>query len=97
MMIQALSKMIDFDEKISTKKVYATDRFLQILIAIPKGTELPSHISPTDASLLVLEGKIRFEINGSSSDLNTGDWITFGAKEPHSVYAYESAKLLLTR
>ncbi|STO31369.1 Cupin domain [Fusobacterium necrogenes] len=67
-----------------------------ILFSFDRGKEIPSHIAPGDAFVNCLEGKGKIILNGVEHILNEGDYIVMPAKEPHSVYALEKFKMLLT-
>lgn len=49
-----------------------------------------------DAMVLVLEGIGQFTVDGKEYILQAGDTLVMPAKKPHSVYAKEDFKWLLT-
>ena len=54
------------------------------------------HDSTGDAMVLVLEGTGQFTVDGKEYILQAGDTLVMPAKKPHSVYAKEDFKWLLT-
>ena len=57
---------------------------------------LTDQISTGDAMVLVLEGIGQFTVDGKEYILQAGDTLVMPAKKPHSVYAKEDFKWLLT-
>ncbi len=66
------------------------------VFAFDKGEEISSHDSTGDAMVTVLEGTGMFTVDGKEYTLNQGDTLIMPAKKPHSVYATEAFKMLLT-
>lgn len=88
--------LLPFDG-IKTAKVISNNSGNVILIAIENGKELTEHKSNTDASILVLEGVIKFKINGESYDLLPNDTFDFKKDELHAIEAITNAKLILIK
>ena len=66
-------------------------------INLEKDAIFPEHTSPTDATLLVLEGAIRFQINSNEYQLMSHQLFEFPKNIPHSVFALEDSKFLILR
>lgn len=66
------------------------------LFAFDKGEEISSHDSNGDALVTVLEGTGSFTIDGRQYLVNSGESIVMPAKKPHSVFAEECFKMMLT-
>lgn len=66
------------------------------LFAFAKGEEIASHESSGDAMVLVLEGTAELTINGNPYICRAGESVVMPAHKPHSVYAAEDFKMLLT-
>ncbi len=66
-------------------------------ISLEKGSVFPEHISPRNVQLVVLEGKIRFHLNGEGYDLGKYDHFSFLKDTPHWVEAEENSKFLIIR
>jgi quercetin dioxygenase-like cupin family protein len=61
-----------------------------------KGEEIGKHDSEGDALVQVIEGTGEIVIDDKSYILNAGETIIMPAKKPHSVYAKEDFKMVLT-
>ena len=66
------------------------------LFAFDKDQELSEHTAPYDALVQVLEGTVRIRIDKNEFQLNEGLSIIMPANIPHSVYAVQSFKMILT-
>lgn len=66
------------------------------LFAFDKGESLSTHTAPFDATIQVLEGRVRIVIGGEPHDLASGETIIMPASIPHSVEATERCKIVLT-
>lgn len=67
----------------------------QTLIVLRAATELAEHESPGEATLLVLQGRIRLHADGDSWDGMPGDLLIVPPVR-HSVEALEDAAVVLT-
>jgi len=84
-------------DKLQVQKLVKNDAFEILSISIGKGTTFPEHTSPTDAELIVLEGKIQFHINGETYQLGKQQHFNFPKDIAHSVLANENSKFLIIR
>lgn len=66
------------------------------LFAFDKGEEISTHDSAGDAMVTVLEGTGKFTVDGTAYTCNAGESLVMPALKPHSVFAVESFKMLLT-
>lgn len=66
------------------------------LFAFDKGEEIGTHESIGDALVNVIEGTGKFIVDGQEYILNSGDCLVMPANKPHSVYAQEAFKMMLT-
>lgn len=66
------------------------------LFAFSKGEEIGTHDSKGDAMVTVLDGTGQFTVDGEVYACNAGEALVMPAKKPHSVYAMEDFKMLLT-
>ncbi|HEU5469980.1 MAG TPA: cupin domain-containing protein [Actinophytocola sp.] len=81
----------------SAKTVYGGhERVLrQSVIALVQGAVMGDHLSPGEATLHVLQGRIRLTAGKDSWDCRTGDLLDIPA-DRHSVTALEPSVVLLT-
>ncbi|MBT8209943.1 MAG: cupin domain-containing protein [Eudoraea sp.] len=74
------------------------DKDLEILsITLEKGTVLPEHSSPKEATLIVLEGALDFHIQGKTYFLEHLEDFSFPKELPHWVEARENSRFLIIR
>ena len=66
------------------------------LFAFDAGEEISTHDSTGDALVTVLEGVGQFTIDGVPYLVKPGEALVMPAKKPHSVYAPENFKWMLT-
>jgi len=69
------------------------------LFAFEKDEEISTHESGGDAMVAmvqILEGTAQFAVDGKIHVCKAGDVLIMPAKKPHSVYAPEAFKMLLT-
>jgi len=92
-----LSEQVSIQEGQVVSKTLAQNEYVSItLFAFSKGEEIGTHDSSGDAMVTVLEGEGRFTIDGVDYFCQAGETVIMPAKKPHSVYAKENFKMLLT-
>ncbi|MCA6074390.1 cupin domain-containing protein [Fulvivirga sedimenti] len=74
-----------------------TDRFEILSISLEKGSDFPEHVSPVQATLVVIQGLIDFKIEDRVFRLMPQQSISFHPNVKHSVRALENAKFLIVR
>lgn len=67
----------------------------QTVIALAKGREMAEHENPGEATIVVLQGRVRLLADGDTWDGRSGDLLVV-PETRHSVEAVEDAVLLLT-
>ena len=67
------------------------------LLTFSAGQELTEHIAPAEVMVLVTEGELLFEINGTTHTIQAGQFILMGNGVRHSVEAVTDAKVLLVK
>lgn len=67
----------------------------QTLLALTAGTHLTEHHSPGEATLIVLQGRVRLHAGTTTWDGRTGDLIAI-PPDRHSVEALDDSAILLT-
>lgn len=65
------------------------------IFAFDKGQTLAEHTAPFDATVIVLDGSCKIEMDGESYIVNEGQMIIMPANVPHALEAIESFKMLL--
>lgn len=68
-----------------------------LLMAFDKGAKLAEHFTPAMALVQVLEGELKFTVEGTPYTLKEGDYLTLTPGQKHSVEAIEPTRMLLTK
>lgn len=66
------------------------------VLALEKGQQIATHSSKGDAMVTVLEGTGKFTVEDTEYICNAGETLIMPAGKPHSVFAQENFKMLLT-
>ncbi len=76
--------------------VYKTNGLRIVLIALHKGAEMARHIAKGTISVQVLEGRLQFNTDQQSIELNKGEMLALHERITHSVLAIRESVFLLT-
>lgn len=76
--------------------VFKTSGMRIVLIALHQGAEIATHTANGIISVQVVEGKIQFDANGQSIELNSGQMLALHERIPHRVMALKETVFLLT-
>lgn len=82
--------------QIVSKTLAQNEHVSLTLFSFAKGEEIGTHDSRGDAMVLVLEGTGQFTVDGKTYLCKAGETLIMPAEKPHSVYAAEDFKMLLT-
>lgn len=66
------------------------------LFAFDKGQGLSEHTAPYDATVQILDGNAQITIDAKELAVSAGEIIVMPANVPHSLFAEEKFKMLLT-
>lgn len=92
-----LTELVEIQLGQVVSKTLAQNKAVSVtLFAFDKGEEISTHDSTGDAMVTVLEGVGRFTVGGVPHTVKAGETLIMPAKIPHSVYADESFKWILT-
>lgn len=83
--------------KLQVQKLTKNDTFEILSISLEKDAIFPTHTSPTDAQLIVMEGDIIFHIHGEPYHLKAQEHFSFPKETEHWVSANENSKFLIVR
>ncbi len=84
-------------EKLQVQIVVETPKYEILSISLEKDAVFPTHSSPTDAQLIVLEGDIIFHINDEPYHLTKHQRFSFPKQTEHWVKGKENSKFLIIR
>ena len=96
MLTNKILDQLPFDG-LKTKKLVSNETGSIILISLEKESVLASHVSNTDATIIVLEGAIVFTINDNKYNMEEGDMYTFKKDEIHELSAINDSKIILIK
>lgn len=82
--------------QVVSKTLAQNDAVSVTLFAFAAGEEIGTHDSTGDAMVTVLEGVGQFTVDGVPFLVKPGEALVMPAKKPHSVYAPENFKWMLT-
>ncbi|MDO5742812.1 MAG: cupin domain-containing protein [Vagococcus sp.] len=92
-----LIDQVDYADGQIVSKTLAQNREHSLtLFAFEKNEEISTHSAGGDAFVYALDGVAKIVISGQEYELKAGDCIVMPANEPHSVFAKERFKMLLT-
>lgn len=92
-----LVKEVEVQKGMVVSKTLAQNEAVSItLFAFSKNEEIGTHGSEGDAFVQVLEGIGKFVVDGQEHIVKQGEALVMPATKPHSVYAVEDFKMLLT-
>ena len=97
MAIEDLRKAVDIPKDNTVSRVIHQDaRAKFVVLGLAGGQEISSHTVALATAVQVLEGQVRFSLDGEENELATGAWVFLEANVQHAVYARSDAILLLT-
>ncbi len=79
-----------------SQTVHKDQRVEVVLVGLAGGQEISGHATASTTMVQVLQGQVRFTLDGEEKELSVGSWVYMEASVPHAVYARSSAILLLT-
>ena len=82
---------------LQVSKIFESETTETMLISLEKGKEFPTHTSPKDAFLVVLEGFINFHIENKMIALEKHEVYSFKKDVEHYVTANKNSKFLIIR
>ena len=94
MKIENVLNQIAYNKVQSARLVTNGDQQVNIM-SLEKGAEIPNHKSTKDATIIIVEGAMRFTVDRKEYDLKAMDTFSFGKVDEHSVFATENVKFLL--
>lgn len=84
------------DRAVVSKEITRKGTGTITIFAFDKGEGLSEHTAPFDAVVQLIDGKAEINIAGNKNILEKGDMIIMPANDPHSLYATERFKMILT-
>lgn len=82
---------------LQVSKIFESESSETLLITLEKGKLFPTHTSPKDAFLVVIDGFINFHIENKTIELETHEVYSFKKDIEHHVTANKNSKFLIIR
>lgn len=82
---------------LQVSKIFESETTETLLITLEKGKLFPTHTSPKDAFLVVIEGFINFHIENKMIELEKHEIYSFKKDVEHYVTANKNSKFLIIR
>ncbi len=79
-----------------SRTIHQDERAKVVLLGLAGGQELSRHTAASAAIVEIVQGQVRFTLDGEEKELSTGSWVFMEANLPHAVYARTDAIMLLT-
>ena len=79
-----------------SRTIRRDDHVKVVLFGFSGGQELSQHTASVPAMIEIVQGDVRFTLDGDEKELAAGSWIFMEANVPHAVYAKTDAVMLLT-
>jgi len=67
-----------------------------VLFAMDEGQRISEHCAPFIATVHVLQGRLRFTVEGQTKEIGPQDWVVMPPNAPHDLDALEPTRFLLS-
>ena len=67
-----------------------------IVFAMDAGQEMSEHRAPFMATVHVLDGRLKFSVEGKQREMRAHDWLVMPPNAPHRLLAIEPTRFVLT-
>lgn len=95
--IESLTSAIEIPQDGTLSRTIRRDEHVKVvLFGFSGGQELSQHTASVPAMIEIVQGEVRFTLDGDEKELSAGSWIFMEANVPHAVYAKTDAVMLLT-
>jgi len=94
--IEALRAEGDWQLAHNAKTLVKRSDLRVVLVALNQGGRLDRHQAPGPITIHALNGRLRVQVDGQSSELDAGHLLFIDAGIPHEVEALEASAFLLT-
>lgn len=95
--VQKLADLVTWQEgQVVSKTLVQNPHVSLTLFSFDEGEEISTHSSHGDAMVYVLDGRAEITIGDGKHSVKAGETILMPAEVPHSVFAPERMKFMLT-
>jgi len=68
----------------------------QVVFAMDAGQEMSEHRAPFLATVQIIDGELDLTVAGHTHAMQSGDWLSLPANEPHALLAKSPCRFILT-
>jgi quercetin dioxygenase-like cupin family protein len=79
-----------------SRTIHKDEHVKVVLFGFAAGQELSQHTASVPAMVQIVNGEVRFTLDGDEKELSAGAWLYMQANVPHAVYAKSNTVMLLT-
>ncbi len=79
-----------------SKVLYTDDQIRVVGFAFDVGQELTEHTATLPVLIQVISGRFRLTAGNDEYEIDSASWVHLAGSVPHSLYAVEPSRLLLT-
>jgi len=79
-----------------SRTLHQSDRAKVVLFGLAAGQEISRHTAGPAAMVQIVEGQVRFTVDGEERELSADSWVFMEADLSHAVYARTDAVMLVT-
>lgn len=92
-----LTDLVSYQQgSVVSRVLFRDEAGVVTLFAFAEGEGLSEHSTPHEATVLVLEGRVRIDVGGTTHDVSEGEMLHLPASVPHALRGGEPFKMLLT-
>ena len=96
--VRSLASQIENEsDKVGFKNVFENSNGGVSILFFRAGQSLAEHLAPAEAMVYVMDGEVRFTVEGKLRVLKSGDFMLMCEGTPHSVVAKSDAKVMLVK
>ncbi len=93
----SIKDMVPYKQDGKSINVLFAEGFKAVGIGLMAKQKLEKHSTATPAFLLVLEGRVEFQIGGAKSIMNSQDFVKIPPGQEHEITALENSKMILIK
>lgn len=93
----SIKDMVPYKKEGKSVNVLFAEGFKAVGIGLLAKQKLEKHSTSTPAFLLVLEGSVEFQLDGTKCILNSQDFFKIPPSQEHEITALENSKMILIK
>lgn len=94
--VAGVREQLPIPERATTSRALLDNEAVRVVtFAFDVGEQLTEHTAAGPVVVTVLEGRLRFEVDGAAHDLATGDCVYLAPEAPHALEALAPSRISL--